>query len=164
MLFSKTLECPGDSKSVTEMLKSTGYYRSRWKDLDPRASVDVNVSGKQIRVTSSLDIPEATVSAISNMLNSGIQVRVVDIWDLDESGNATKGSISAALTGVPAKASATLKATPGQGEPPTTVFRLHGDVTCTVPLIGTGLERAVVKRLDQALAHETTVIKEFLTS
>lgn len=163
MLFSKTIECPGSPKSLTALLKNPSYFARRWEYLDPQASVDVNVGTKQIRVASTLDVSEATVASLSNLLNSGIQARVVEIWDLDASGLAAKGSVSVSLVGVPAKASAALKVSNHEEPSEMTTIRLNGEVTCTVPLIGAGLERAVIKRLDRALEREVQVMKEFLT-
>lgn len=162
MLFSKTVECPGSVKSLTEMLKNPRYYARRWQDLDPKASVDINMGARQLRVTSALDISETTVASVSNLVNSGIQARVVEIWDLDTNGLATKGSISVSLAGVPAKASAALKIPVHEVPAEKTAIRIEGEVTCTVPLIGAGLERAVIRRLDQALTREIKVMKEFL--
>lgn len=163
MIFSKTIECPGSAESLTKLLKNPTYYDLRWKHLDPKANVDINTTEKQIRVTTNLDISEDTVRSISNLVNSGIQMRIVEIWDLNPDQIAEKGSISASLTGVPAKASAALRISsePGQGK--TTTIHLEGDVTCTVPLIGTGLEKAFVKRLDWALHREIKVMKQILS-
>lgn len=163
MLFSKTVECPSSLDSFTAMLKNPRYYTRRWEYLDSKAVIDVNTSKEQIRVTSALDVSEDTVASISNLLNSGIQVRVVEIWDLSPEDIATKGSISVSLTGVPAKASGVLKVSAAEDNVEATVIRLKGDVICTVPLIGKGLEHAVVKRLDQALARELKVMGEFLS-
>lgn len=162
MKFSKTIECSGTPEAFTRLLNNPEYYQQRWKDLDSRPQVDFRLSKNKLQVTTLLDISEATVSSISTMLNSGMQVRAVEVWDLDAQGVARKGSMSASVMGVPAKASLTMRTETSPDDPQHTVLYINGEITCTVPLIGTSVERAVVKRIDSVIQREQSVINEML--
>ena len=162
MKFTQTLVYPGSHAQVTAMLKNPEYYKKRWADFDNNAQVDVSFIDNRIRVSSTVSISTEYLDQLATKLNSGLSLKVVEVWDLNQSGWVENGTMSGSMAGVPVKVSTTMVAksepTPQSG----TEITLEGEVTCAIPFFAVGVERAVVKTIENAFAKETTRADEFL--
>lgn len=162
MKFTHTTDYPGTRQAVTEMLRNPSYYRQRWAFLDSDPVVDINESDTSIRVSSTLNVSEHNLEQLANMLNSGLNLKIMEIWDKDETGLITKGTLSAAMAGVPVKVGASVALSTKKHAPQSTKAQFRGNVTCTVPIIGGGVEKAILKQFDAAMQREQDIAKEFL--
>ena len=162
MKFTQTLVYPGSHAQVTAMLKNPEYYKKRWADFDNNAQVDVSFIDNRIRVSSTVSISTEYLDQLATKLNSGLSLKVVEVWDLNQSGWVENGTMSGSMAGVPVKFSTTMVAksepTPQSG----TEITREGEVTCAIPFFAEGVERAVVKTIENAFAKETTRADEFL--
>lgn len=162
MKFTQTLVYPGSRAQVTAMLKNPEYYKKRWADFDNNAQVDVSFIDNRIRVSSTVSISTEYLDQLATKLNTGLSLKVVEVWDLNQSGWVENGTMSGSMAGVPVKFSTTMVAnsepTPQSG----TEITLEGEVTCAIPFFAAGVERAVVTTIENAFAKETTRADEFL--
>ncbi len=162
MKFTQTLAYPGSRAQVTAMLKNPEYYKKRWADLDDHAQVDLSLVDNRIRVSSTVSISTEYLDQLANKLNTGLNLKVVEVWDLNQSGWVENGTMSGSMAGVPVKFSTTMVAksepTPQSG----TEITLEGEVTCAIPFFAVGVERAVIKTIENAFAKETVKADEFL--
>lgn len=162
MLFTQTLVYPGSHAQVTAMLKNPEYYKKRWADFDNNAQVDVSFIDSRIRVSSTVSISTEYLDQLATKLNSGLNLKVVEVWDLNQSGWVENGTMSGSMAGVPVKFSTTMVAKSEPDSQSDTEITLEGEVTCAIPFFATGVERAVVKTIESAFAKETTRADEFL--
>ena len=162
MKFTQTLVYPGSRAQVTAMLKNPEYYKKRWADFDNNAQVDLSLVDNRIRVSSTVSISTEYLDQLVDKLNSGLNLKVVEVWDLDQSGWIENGTMSGSMAGVPVKFSTTMAArsqpTPQSG----TEVTLEGEATCAFHFFAAGVERAVIKTIQNAFAKETVKADEFL--
>nr|WP_282921792.1 DUF2505 domain-containing protein [Mobiluncus sp. Marseille-Q7826] len=162
MKFTHTLVYPGSRAQVTAMLKNPEYYKKRWADFDNNAQVDLSLIDNRIRVSSTVSISTEYLDQLVDKLNSGLNLKVVEVWDLDQSGWIENGTMSGSMAGVPVKFSTTMAArsqpTPQSG----TEVTLEGEATCAFHFFAAGVERAVIKTIENAFAKETVKADEFL--
>ncbi|WP_298636167.1 DUF2505 domain-containing protein [uncultured Mobiluncus sp.] len=162
MKFTHTLVYPGSRAQVTAMLKNPEYYKKRWADFDNNAQVDLSLVDNRIRVSSTVSISTEYLDQLVDKLNSGLNLKVVEVWDLDQSGWIENGTMSGSMAGVPVKFSTTMAArsqpTPQSG----TEVTLEGEATCAFHFFAAGVERAVIKTIENAFAKETVKADEFL--
>ena len=162
MIFTHTLVYPGSRAQVTAMLKNPEYYKKRWADFDNNAQVDLSLVDNRIRVSSTVSISTEYLDQLVDKLNSGLNLKVVEVWDLDQSGWIENGTMSGSMAGVPVKFSTTMAArsqpTPQSG----TEVTLEGEATCAFHFFAVGVERAVIKTIENAFAKETVKADEFL--
>lgn len=162
MLFTQTLVYPGSRAQVTAMLTNPEYYKKRWSGIDNCAQVDLNLADHRIRVSSSVSIAAEDFEQLANKLNSGMNLKVVEVWDLNDSGWIEKGTMSGSIAGVPVKFSTTMTAESEPIAQTGTEITLEGEVTCGIPFFAAGVERAVVKTIKGAFAKETLNADDFL--
>lgn len=162
MKFTHTLVYPGSRAQVTAMLKNPEYYKKRWADFDNNAQVDLSLVDNRIRVSSTVSISTEYLDQLVDKLNSGLNLKVVEVWDLDQSGWIENGTMSGSMAGVPVQFSTTMAArsqpTPQSG----TEVTLEGEATCAFHFFAAGVERAVIKTIENAFAKETVKADEFL--
>lgn len=162
MKFTHTLVYPGSRAQVTAMLKNPEYYKKRWADFDNNAQVDLSLVDNRIRVSSTVSISTEYLDQLVDKLNSGLNLKVVEVWDLDQSGWIENGTMSGSMAGVPVKFSTTMAArsqpTPQSG----TEVTLEGEATCTFHFFAAGVERAVIKTMKEFFAEEIAKSDEFL--
>ncbi|WP_299293564.1 DUF2505 domain-containing protein [uncultured Mobiluncus sp.] len=162
MKFTQTLVYPGSRAQVTAMLKNPEYYKKRWADFDNNAQVDLSLVDNRIRVSSTVSISTEYLDQLANKLNSGLNLKVVEVWDLDQSGWVENGTMSGSMAGVPVKFSTTMAARSEPIPESGTEVTLEGEVTCAIPFFAEGVERAVIKTIQNAFAKETAKADEFL--
>ncbi|NMW44445.1 DUF2505 domain-containing protein [Mobiluncus curtisii] len=162
MKFTQTLVYSGSRAQVTEMLKNPEYYKKRWAALDDCAQVDLSLTENRIRVSSTVSVSAENLEQLANKLNSGLNLKVVEVWDLNQPGWVENGTMSGSMAGVPVKFSATMVANSGSIPQSDTEITLEGEVTCAIPFFAAGVERAVIKTIQNAFAKETAKADEFL--
>ena len=161
MKFSSSFKLPGSRQAISAMLRNPQYYRRRWEKLDPRPNVDLNDQDSTLTVTSTLAFTADTVRKLASFLDSEMTVKVIEIWNFNETGLVQGGTLSASVAGVPVKASFRINISPNLDAAVTTL-QLQGEVTCAVPLVGAGIEKAIVQRLDETMRWHAEVCREFL--
>ena len=94
MKFSSSFKLPGSRQAISAMLRNPQYYRRRWEKLDPRPSVDLNDQNSTLTVTSTLAFTADTVRKLANFLDSEMTVKVLEIWNFNETGLVQGGTLS----------------------------------------------------------------------
>lgn len=162
MKFTQTLTYPTTRAQVTDLIKNPEYSKQRWTDLQQQAEVDITTSEDRIRVSSTVEVSPSAIGQFQNLLNSGLNIKVMEVWDLDADGEVDRGTLSGSIAGVPVKFSMTMNVSTPAGEDSPTQVTLNGEVTCAIPFGAAGVEKAIVAHLGKAARYEEQHAEQFL--
>lgn len=161
MRFDATIDYPADVHTVAAMLADEEFVRRKLAASGALDSpYDVLREGEAFTITTRREMPTDQVpSRFRSFVGQRLDVRLVEAWEAPQADGSRSGTLALDIAGVPVRVNGRMLLRPsGEGA----VQSFSGDVTASIPLFGSPIEKAAADAVDKMLAVERSVGLDFL--
>lgn len=161
MKITRDATLPAGPDEVFALVATQEYQQAKVETQAPGSTAEVSERGDTLVVRSQRSLPTREMpSAVGAIVGETLQIVEQQTWGPAGADGSRRADVDVTVPGLPLTMRGTIDLTPrGEGAH----LAVHGDLTCTLPLVGRKIAEAAQPLILQSIDAEAAMIRERLS-